>query len=536
METVPRDERTVLVVEDDQDVRAGMCQALREASFLTIEAGTGEEALEVLESVQPAVVVLGMRMPGISGLDVIRLLRLRPTTDALPILLVTGSGDRDTVLRALAAGADDFLAEPVRVDELVARLEAHLRTQLAWSHHVEAELRARAEVVGALGRLSLSSDPHDAAAAIVGELARSAGFDFVGVLHLASPGRFDLLATFARAGGIERAGPLAPEHGRYLVTRARDGPWVEAVGTAGSGPSLRGPWPSDLEFAAGAPIYAGLRVVGLLVTGIARVPGPSPARQARLLAEVIDYANIVSATAGPSIAQHGRASDTRARLHRALSARAFFPVFQPIVDLRDKQPVGYEALTRFSDGASPDIRFAEATIHGLGLDFETATMEAALRESEHLPDGTLLSVNASPALVLEPERLARVLATTDRPVVLELTEHAPIDDYNALRDAFRALGPRVRVAVDDAGAGYASLRHILELRPSFVKLDVSIVRGIETDPLRQGLVTGLVYFAARTGCELIAEGIESEAEASALRDLNIRYGQGNVLGRPERVA
>jgi EAL domain-containing protein (putative c-di-GMP-specific phosphodiesterase class I) len=93
----------------------------------------------------------------------------------------------------------------------------------------------------------------------------------------------------------------------------------------------------------------------------------------------------------------------------------------------------------------------------------------------------------------------------------------------------------VRIAVDDAGAGFASLRHILELEPAFAKLDMSLVRGIDGDPLRQALAVGLVYFAARGGCRLIAEGVEQEAEAGMLREIGIELGQGYLFGRPEAL-
>jgi EAL domain-containing protein (putative c-di-GMP-specific phosphodiesterase class I) len=128
-----------------------------------------------------------------------------------------------------------------------------------------------------------------------------------------------------------------------------------------------------------------------------------------------------------------------------------------------------------------------------------------------------------------------MIGTTDRRLIVELTEHVPIDDYAAPRKAIETLG-KVELAVDDAGAGYASLRHILELRPTFAKLDVSLVRGIDVDELRQALVAGLVYFALRSDCHLIAEGVESEAEAEALRRLGIEFAQGYLFGRPEPIA
>ena len=106
-------------------------------------------------------------------------------------------------------------------------------------------------------------------------------------------------------------------------------------------------------------------------------------------------------------------------------------------------------------------------------------------------------------------------------------------DYRALRAALEDIGPNVVVAVDDAGAGFSSLRHILELRPAFAKLDISLVRGIDSDDLRQVLAAGLNYYALRTGCQIIAEGVETQAESDTLQRLGIEFGQGYLYGRPE---
>jgi EAL domain-containing protein (putative c-di-GMP-specific phosphodiesterase class I) len=90
----------------------------------------------------------------------------------------------------------------------------------------------------------------------------------------------------------------------------------------------------------------------------------------------------------------------------------------------------------------------------------------------------------------------------------------------------------VEIAVDAAGAGFASLRHVIELRPGYVKLDISLIRGVGDDDARQALVAGMVHFAAETGCLLVAEGIETDTELAALRRLGIGLGQGYLLGRP----
>jgi EAL domain-containing protein (putative c-di-GMP-specific phosphodiesterase class I) len=116
--------------------------------------------------------------------------------------------------------------------------------------------------------------------------------------------------------------------------------------------------------------------------------------------------------------------------------------------------------------------------------------------------------------------------------VLEITEHDAIEDYAALRAALAVLGPTVRLAVDDAGAGYASFRHILELAPDLVKLDLGLIRGIDGDLARQALLAGMVHFAVKREILLVAEGIETGEELDVLRSLAIPCGQGYLLGRP----
>ena len=129
--------------------------------------------------------------------------------------------------------------------------------------------------------------------------------------------------------------------------------------------------------------------------------------------------------------------------------------------------------------------------------------------------------------------LPALLAGHARPFVLEITEHVVVEDYAALQAGINALGPDVRMAVDDAGAGYASLRHILELKPDFVKLDLGLVRGINRDQARQALIAGIGYFAVKRKVRLIAEGIETPAELKTLLELGISHGQGYLLGRPQ---
>jgi EAL domain-containing protein (putative c-di-GMP-specific phosphodiesterase class I) len=132
-------------------------------------------------------------------------------------------------------------------------------------------------------------------------------------------------------------------------------------------------------------------------------------------------------------------------------------------------------------------------------------------------------------------RLPLILGQRTRPVVLEITEHETVDDYGALREAIVALGADVRIAVDDAGSGIANFNHLVEMRPAFIKLDISLIRGVNADLTRQALIVGLGHFARTIGHTIIAEGIETRAERATLTSLDIHFGQGYLLGRPAEV-
>jgi EAL domain-containing protein (putative c-di-GMP-specific phosphodiesterase class I) len=151
-----------------------------------------------------------------------------------------------------------------------------------------------------------------------------------------------------------------------------------------------------------------------------------------------------------------------------------------------------------------------------------------------LPGETFLAVNLSPETACSPDLLRAIQFTrATRRVVLEVTEHAPVRDYAKLNAAIGKLRTRgVRLAVDDAGSGFASLQHIIRLAPDFIKLDIGLTRDVDNDLARRALAAALISFAAEIGATIIAEGIETEAELSTLHELGVAYGQGFHLARP----
>ncbi len=186
--------------------------------------------------------------------------------------------------------------------------------------------------------------------------------------------------------------------------------------------------------------------------------------------------------------------------------------FQPIFDLLDCRIVSLEALARFwtEPIRPPSAWFAEATEVGLGVEL-------------------------APATALD-SRFCALLHDVAERVVIEITEHAQVDDYDALSAALAPLRERgARLAIDDVGAGFANLRHILRLAPDIVKLDLSLTQEIARDPAREALASSLVGFASGVGASIVAEGISSDDDLALLRTLGVDYGQGFHLARPSAL-
>lgn len=241
-----------------------------------------------------------------------------------------------------------------------------------------------------------------------------------------------------------------------------------------------------------------------------------------------------------NVLQPGMASDVASRdqLEGVLRKRAFSFEAQPIVSLDTGKVHGVEALARFPDRPQrpPNVWFGEAARLGLGAEFELAAVEAALPMLANLDEAAFLAINLGPEALASP-RLAELLSTSDpRRIVLELTEHVPVDDYPQLRKTLaRVRDLRARLAVDDAGAGFASLGHILHLAPELVKLDREFSHGIDRDPARHAVAQSLVSLAAEIGAVVVAEGVETAAELDTIRSLGIPYAQGYFLSRPMPV-
>jgi EAL domain-containing protein (putative c-di-GMP-specific phosphodiesterase class I)/AmiR/NasT family two-component response regulator len=256
---------------------------------------------------------------------------------------------------------------------------------------------------------------------------------------------------------------------------------------------------------------------------------------ASLSAELIDdIVHELSSQLRREEIEHQQFDARRGEIDRFLSGNGLTMVYQPIVELRSREVVGLEALARFHalPLRPPNEWFAAAVELELGVQLEMMAIKSAMIGLPQLPADAYLSVNCSPRAAMSPELATLVNGDASR-MVVEITEHEAIEDYEVLADALEGLRAHgVRVAIDDAGAGFASLRHTLLLRPDIVKVDTSLTRNIDADRAKRAMTSALVSFGEEMGIAIIAEGIETREELDTLLALGVPFGQGFYLAEP----
>lgn len=232
-----------------------------------------------------------------------------------------------------------------------------------------------------------------------------------------------------------------------------------------------------------------------------------------------------------------RRSATEGLIRQLLDTGTVQIMHQPIVALDSCAPVGVECLTRFPDAhqRGPDKWFGDANEIGLGVELEMLAIRCALATLDHVPREAYVSINASPDTILSGKLEEALAEHPDRKLVVEVTEHQQVERFDVLQQHLERLRPYARIAIDDVGAGYAGLRHLVDLAPNLLKLDMSLTREIHRDVARQALTAAMVHFASAIGSKLVGEGVECEEERAVLADLGVDYGQGYLFARPMPV-
>lgn len=254
----------------------------------------------------------------------------------------------------------------------------------------------------------------------------------------------------------------------------------------------------------------------------------------RALMEVL--ASAAATILEPGVHERRREAAIRDLLQPLMDAGGPTVLLQPIVALSDGLRVGAEALSRFPAEweKPPDEVFAEAASIGAGVELELLAVRRAVAQ---LPDFSgYLAINFSPGTLLDRGCLELLDGLPAERIVLELSEHDRVEDYDNLSatlDPLRRKG--MRLAIDDVGAGFSSLRHILLTAPDIIKLDRSIVAGVAEDAVLRTLAQSLVSFGHGAGAVVVAEGIETEQDAAVLRSAGVDYAQGWYFARAGSV-
>lgn len=268
---------------------------------------------------------------------------------------------------------------------------------------------------------------------------------------------------------------------------------------------------------------------------LSRVPDRSLTE--RDLDVVRAFADLATVEIESQIAADRRHSALREKIVAQLARNTLTIVHQPIHSLATGSPIGVECLARFPDSAErgPDHWFVEAAEVGLGVELEMLAVRAAFATLPFVPLGHYAAINVSPETVLSGALEEVISSALPARLVIEVTEHNRVHDYATLRTALNRIRPFARIAIDDVGAGYSGLRHIVDLEPDVLKLDMSLTRHIDRDSARRALAQAMVVFARDIGCTLVAEGVETLEERDCLAELGVQSAQGYFYSPPMPV-
>jgi EAL domain-containing protein (putative c-di-GMP-specific phosphodiesterase class I) len=227
-------------------------------------------------------------------------------------------------------------------------------------------------------------------------------------------------------------------------------------------------------------------------------------------------------------------------LRQIIEQKNIRSVYQPIVTLKDRTPIGYEALARGPKGTyfeNPINLFSLATDSHMSFDLDSLCLNLAVKRAEPFLKDSLLFLNADPAVILSEylKKLQFLEDSTIPPaqVCIEISERTFITNFQEFARQIRVLKPLgVMIVIDDLGEGYSSLKIIAELNPDFIKADMSLVRGVDSDPVKQSLIRVICELTKQINSRLIAEGVETEEECKTLMSLGVELGQGYLFARP----
>jgi EAL domain-containing protein (putative c-di-GMP-specific phosphodiesterase class I)/CheY-like chemotaxis protein len=526
----------ILVVDDHIDLTNMVRDVLEAQGYEVLTANSGERGLELAFTEHPHLILLDVMMPGMDGYQVCRELQFGYTKD-IPVVFLTAKTQLASMMEASRSGASAFIAKPFRVEHLVQTVRDVLRdasvhydeiTGLPTLANVQVEIQRQLFNRTQLGLLYISLDGVYGLEQIQGFEVCDEVFRTVGQKLVEAKGSLMREEEFVAISSLGNAFLVVLSAPRQLQLVSE-----ESLGRIKE--RLEANLVEQLEAEVEQKLLAKVK----LYVGFSTLSQPPKVRFKRALLQAIE--NAMQGIQYERSASHTRLVD---EFDRVLADEQISCVYQPIVDLKDFTVIGYEVLARgpqSSELHAPELLFEVARDQGRVQELDLLCRSTASRSGSSLPDKLLRFINTEPVnLFLHGKSdlfVEEFVAATPEPLraktVIEITEKSVIEDF----EQFRAVVSRLReygfrIAIDDAGAGYSGLRTVVEAEPDFIKLDISLIRGLNESHVKQKLVKTLRDFAGEAGIVLIAEGIETEAQLEVLRELEISYGQGFLFGYP----
>jgi EAL domain-containing protein (putative c-di-GMP-specific phosphodiesterase class I)/CheY-like chemotaxis protein len=526
----------VLVIDDDADLTASVGATLSAHGYEVLAATSGEKGLELAYTQHPHVVLLDVMMPGMDGYQVCRELQFGYTKD-IPIIFLTAKTELANMVEANRSGASAYITKPFRPERLVETIRDVLRdasvyfdeiTGLPTLPNVQVEVQRMLLDHGQLGVIYVSLEGVHALEQLQGFEVVDEVFRLIGRRLQDARGRLIRGEDFISISSLGNA---------FLVvlSPARERRSISEGDLLAIKERLERELLDRLEDELESRLLAKLD----LFVGCARLSRSPKVRFKRALLEAIERAT--------REIEHDR-NEAQGRLReefeKVISGEQVSCVFQPIVGLDDYAVIGYELLARGpldSQLHRPDALFEVARDEGRVSELDRLCRLMASRGSATLPARYLRFINTEPVTLFFHSRSdvfvqEFVDATAEElrgQTVIELTENSVIDDFDHMRDVVRRLREHgFRIAIDDAGAGYAGLQTMVEIEPDFIKLDRSLTRRLEESVFKQKLVRTLRDFCHEAGIVLVAEGIETRPQLETLRELGVSHGQGYLFGQP----
>jgi EAL domain-containing protein (putative c-di-GMP-specific phosphodiesterase class I)/DNA-binding response OmpR family regulator len=540
----------VLIVDDDEDILLIVQTILTSAGYESFIARRGRDGVDMAHRLEPDLILLDVLMPDLSGWEICTTLKNAPETRQIPVAMLTVKGEIRDLITGMQVGANDYITKPFTRRRLLSTVRRLLEergepTSPPFLDSENEDLRFRNLLFDSITELPTVPVIIDALRDRLLD-SRELGVLVVDVeqySHIEDTYGWEVFDDLLRATGraLRRMlGTLFAAEDFVAVNRAggsdfyvfstlepgEDALWRLRRKARQVEESLR----ETLDEAFGSRIH---KRIGVFVGHTVIRPDPQM-RVERLVYRALRQAMRVATTK-----EGERQSRLRESFKEILRRRRIRTVYQPIFDLYSMDIFGHEALTRGPVGTvfeSPEMLFEFAGEHEATWDLEQLCIESSAIHFAGLENGLLfLNVEADSVTTLasRPAALAPLERLKDR-VILEVTERSAIRDVPVFREALATLRQRgFRIAIDDAGSGYASLQSIAELRPNFLKVAHTLVTGLHADTIKRDVVEMLVNLAHRIDAVCVAEGIETPEDLEECRHLGIPFGQGFYLGIPE---